>query len=76
MHAMLESKRRRGSAPPPVTTTLYDLMEAMQDEDSTDADDLVVTAVLELLRAKRLAFLRREQSPRPFRPTLDPVSYS
>jgi hypothetical protein len=55
MNAMLESNRGRRSEPPLITTTLYDLMEAMQDE---------------------LAFWRRAHYQRPFRPTLDGVSYS
>jgi hypothetical protein len=75
MHTMLETKKRPESEPTPVTTTLYDLIEAMQDEASSEADDFVVTAVMELLRTGRIAFLQR-QYLQPFRPTLEGVSHS
>jgi hypothetical protein len=75
MNTVLETKKRPESEPALVMTTLYDLIEAMQDEASPEADDFVVTAVMELLRTGRIAFLRR-QYLQPFRPTLDGVSYS
>jgi hypothetical protein len=76
MNAMLETKERRSDEFTLVTTTLYDLIEAMQDETGPDADDLIVASVVELFRTGRLAFLRRTRQLRPFRPTLDGASYS
>jgi hypothetical protein len=74
MNTMLETEKRPESDPTQVTTTLYDLIEAMQDEASSEADNFVVTAVMELLHTGRIAFLR--QYLQPFRPTLEGVSYS
>jgi hypothetical protein len=76
MDALLETEERRGNEFTLVTTTLYDLIEAMQDKTGLDADDLVVASVAELFRTGRLTFLRRARHLRPFRPTLDGVSYS
>jgi hypothetical protein len=75
MDTMFETKKGAKSEPTLVTTTLYDLIEAMQDDASPEADDFVVTAVMELLRTGRVVFLRR-QYLQPFRPTLEGVSYS
>jgi hypothetical protein len=75
MNTIFETQKRPESESTPVTTTLYDLIEAMQEEASSEADDFVVTAVTELLRTGRIAFLRRQILP-PFRPTLEGVSYS
>jgi hypothetical protein len=61
---------------PPLTTTLYELIEAIQDEASPYADDLVVASVMELLQHSRIAFLRRGLYLQPFRPTLEGMSYS
>jgi hypothetical protein len=76
MNAMLETKERHDDKFTLVTTTLYDLIEAMQDKTGPDADDLIVASVTGLFRTGRLAFLRRARHLRPFRPTLDGVSYS
>ena len=76
MNAMLQNRERRGEEFTLVTTTLYDLIEAMQDKAGPHADDLIVASVAELFRTGRLAFLRRPWHLRPFRPTLDGVSYS
>ena len=76
MKAMLETKARRDDKFTLVTTTLYDLIEAMQDKAGPDANDLIVASVTELFRTGRLAFLRRARCLRPFRPTLEGVSYS
>ena len=43
--------------PATIETTLYDLMEAMQDEAASDEEEIVVTSVLHLLRSGRIAFL-------------------
>jgi hypothetical protein len=75
MNAMLESERKPEDDPA-LVTTLYDLIEAMQDEASPEADDVVITAVLELLRTGRVAFLRQLPDQQPFRPTLAGMSYS
>ena len=41
-----------GSAP--ITTTLYDLMSALQEAAGTEADTLVVAAMVDLMRSGRL----------------------
>jgi hypothetical protein len=76
MDVMLETKERRGDEFTHVTTTLYDLIAAMQDRTGPDGDDLIVASVVELFRTGRLACLRRARHLRPFRPTLDGLSYS
>jgi len=38
-------------------TTLYDLMQAMQDETGSDEQGLVVDAVMQLLRSGRIRFI-------------------
>jgi hypothetical protein len=43
--------------PATIETTLYDLMEAMQEEADPDEEEIVVTSVLHLLRSGRIAFL-------------------
>jgi hypothetical protein len=43
---------------PAMVGTLYDLMSAMQDMVAWDEEALVVTAVVDLLRAKRIVFHR------------------
>jgi hypothetical protein len=49
---------RQGEATPLcLTTTLYDLIAAIQDELSPDDDALVVASVVHLLRSGRLTWL-------------------
>lgn len=76
MNATLETYSTQKGNFTLVTTTLYDLMEAMQDAAGPETDDLVVASVEELWRAGRIAFLRPARHLRPFRPTLRGVSYS
>ena len=45
-----------------ITTSLYALIEALQNEVGSEEDDLVVATVVYLLRAQRLRFLR---DPKP-----------
>ena len=75
MNVTLETRQEHGEEPPLITTTLYDLIEALQDEVGS-ADDLVVACAMEILRTGRIAFLRRVLPLRPFRPTLEGMSYS
>jgi hypothetical protein len=42
------------------TTTLYDLLAALQEAAPADDDDLVVTAMVHLLRSGRIAFLNQQ----------------
>ena len=50
--------RMQGEATPScLTTTLYDLIAAMQDRLSPDDDTLVVATVMHLLRSGRLTWL-------------------
>lgn len=42
----------------PITTSLYELVEALQDEVGPENDDLVVATVMYLLRSQRIKFLR------------------
>jgi len=39
------------------TTSLYELIEALQNEFGPENDDLVVTTVVHLLRSERIKFL-------------------
>jgi hypothetical protein len=48
---------------PAIVSTLYDLMSAMQDVVASDEEALVVTAVVHLLRAKRIVFLGDVRQP-------------
>jgi hypothetical protein len=75
MNATLETRQEHGEEPPLITTTLYDLIESLQDEVGS-ADDLVVACVMEIVRTGRIAFLRQVRPLRPFRPTLEGMSYS
>ena len=45
-----------------LTTTLYALMTALQDVMDPDADPLVVTTVVHLLRSGRLTLLRKART--------------
>jgi hypothetical protein len=75
MHAALVTTAEDGEESAPIMTTLYDLMETLQDEAGCE-DDLVVASVVELLQTGRIALLRQVRQPRPFRPTLEAISYS
>jgi len=41
-----------------ITTSLYELIEALQNEVGPEADDLVVSTVAYLLRSQRIRLLR------------------
>ena len=41
-----------------LTTSLYDLIEALQNEVGPEDDDLVIATVVSLLRSQRLRLLR------------------
>jgi hypothetical protein len=75
MHAALETREEPGEEPAFIRTTLYDLIETLQDEAGSE-DDLVVASVMELLQTGRITLLRQVQHLRPFRPTLGAMSYS
>src|SRR5262245_32579467 len=57
MPAVLDAEESAEDASAAVRTTLYDLMYAMQDAAEPGDEDLVVSAVLHLLRSGRLKFL-------------------
>jgi hypothetical protein len=48
------------TTPTSTTTTLYDLLAALQEAAPAEDDDLVVTAMVHLLRSGRLAFLNKQ----------------
>jgi hypothetical protein len=75
MNATLETRKEQEEEPPLITTTLYDLIEALQDEAGCE-DDLIVASVMEIFRTGRIAFLRQVRPLWPFRPTLAGMSYS
>ena len=52
------------ATPSCLTTTLYDLIAAMQDGLSPDDDTLVVATVVHLLRSGRLTWLGTNSMPR------------
>lgn len=52
-----------GGACTALQTTLYDLMQAMQDAAGPDAEDLVVDAVVQLLRRGRIRFISQPAHP-------------
>jgi hypothetical protein len=47
-----------------VTTNLYELIEAVQNQVGPENDELVVATVMYLLRAGRATFLYNPSSPR------------
>ena len=47
-----------------IKTTLYDLIDAMQDEVEPIDQELVVACVIDLLRSGRITFLRTTERPR------------
>jgi hypothetical protein len=75
MHAALATTEEDGEESAPIVTTLYDLMETLQDEAGCE-DDLVVASVVDLLQTGRIALLRQVRHLRPFRPTLEGICYS
>jgi alpha-ketoglutarate-dependent taurine dioxygenase len=46
------------TSPSTITTTLYDLIAAMQSVVKPEEDELVVTAMIHLLRSGRIRFMR------------------
>ena len=55
---------RQGVATPScLTTTLYDVIAAIQDELSPDDDTLVVATVMHLLQSGRLTWLGKASKP-------------
>lgn len=56
-----------GSLPTLVTTSLYDLMAAMQESVSPEEDGQVVATIMHLFRSGRLHFVR-QWHPLPFSP--------
>jgi hypothetical protein len=54
-----------GETPSTITTTLYDLMAAMQAVVGLDADEWVVTTMVDLLRSGRITFVGEGREP-PF----------
>jgi hypothetical protein len=75
MRAALATTEEDGEEPASIVTTLYDLMETLQDEAGCE-DDLVVASVMGLLQTGRLALLRQVRHLQPFRATLEGLSYS
>ena len=66
--ATVATGRQRVATPSRCTTTLYDLMAALQDVVGPDNDVLVVASVVHLLRSGRLTVLgparqRRRRKP-------------
>jgi hypothetical protein len=58
MPAILDAEESAEASAAAIQTTLYDLMYALQDAAEPGDEDLVITAVLHLLRSGRLTFLR------------------
>ena len=48
---------------PTIQTTLYDLIDAMQEEIDPGEEELVVISVMRLLHAGRITFLRSTAAP-------------
>jgi hypothetical protein len=59
--------RIKPASPTTLTTTLYDLIAALQDAAGPDADDLVVTTVLHLIDSGGLTWQQRPQERRRIR---------
>ena len=55
--AHVGTSMQREATPSCLTTTLYDVIAAIQDEMSPDDDTLVVATVVHLLRSGRLTWL-------------------
>jgi hypothetical protein len=55
---MVEADPRAAEAPARLTTTLYDVMAALQTVVESDEDDLVVAVIMRWLRSGRLTFVR------------------
>lgn len=45
-----------------ITTSLYELIEALQNEVGPENDDLVVATVVYLLRSQHIRFLRNSET--------------
>jgi hypothetical protein len=59
--------RAKPASPTALTTTLYDLIAALQDAAGPDEDDLVVVTVLHLIDAGRLTWQQTPQERRRIR---------
>ena len=57
MNAILDPTSNFDASPGTITTTLYDLMDAMQDDVAPAEEELVVASVMHLLRSGRITFL-------------------
>ena len=53
-----EADLRAAEAPARLTSTLYDVMAALQTVVESDEDDLVVAVIMRWLRSGRLTFVR------------------
>jgi len=58
METVVASPRRTGQQYITTTTSLYELIEAVQNAVGPENDDLVVAIVMDLLRSGRIKFLR------------------
>jgi hypothetical protein len=58
MPTVLDTAVTAGASAGVIKTTLYDLMDAMQDEVEPMDQELVVVCVIDLLRSGRITFLR------------------
>ena len=59
----LHPRAQHGRGPTQVTTTLYDVMAALQTVVEPEEDDLVVAIVTDWFRSGRLRFPRTRPSP-------------
>ena len=59
MHTLSDFTRTDEESAVVVQTTLYDLMDAIQDDAQSFDDDLVVAYVVHLLRSGRIRFCDR-----------------
>jgi hypothetical protein len=76
MHALLDEPAVREETPVAIITTLYDLIEAMQDEVEPDDDGLIVASIIHLLQSGRITFLGAVADSEELQPALAGVSYS
>ena len=57
MNAVLDSARPQASAPKAITTTLFEVIEAMQEVADSQDEGLIVATVMDLLRSGKVTFL-------------------
>ena len=62
--ATVATGMQRGATPSRCTTTLYDLMTAIQDVVSPEDDALAVATMVHLLQSGRLTWLRTDHALR------------